>query len=541
MWIDEFGHDLGQFGFYYILPHYKGKGRVWYRTKGRAKGKALIQQPGQPEPQGMRAPPPGIPMYAPNRRGQIRAVLRSSDGRLVAFSSSGSEEEPAEGGSSNDEGPAGVAEQAEEESVAVAEEEPDSDDFSPWPPLPREQVGRLTHERCTQTLTVYPRNAGTIPGAHGPILDPNGYPEALHEVRVPWNIFRHRFKFEVRRYSHKNIMFIVWRRDLHQVTQEATLAHSLSEEGYNVLLDDWLIPIWLYYALIEELRRTVGPPSPDTSDSGSDAAEEWTNPENALTSDAMCPNMRISPSALRYDCDAYCSHTSGELYQRMSRNQHRSLYGQGFLMVFSPTSDQEPFALLGGSLNSGESASSSSGNVNPVPVLPFPMSKGKGKDATYLTPPWYAHHFGQSDQPAEEELAPDDNVLTLPQQSFELPNDVVHSQRYVIGKGKGGPIVKGKPAYTLEFRSDKGKGRQVQPPGTHSSDEDDHAPDGWHEWRRQQEAIHAALGYPAGEDDGAGVGDLGDDEIRHWREPDPDEMFRPRTRVPGDTPPSRGF
>ena len=133
----------------------------------------------------------------------------------------------------------------------------------------------------------------------------------------------------------------------------------------------------------------------------------------------MCPNMRISPSALRYDCDAYCSHTSGELYQRMSRHQHRSLHGHGFLMVVSPTSSQEPFALLGGPLNSGEPASSSSGNVNPVAsVLPFSMSKGKGKGATYLTPPWYAHHFGQSDQPAEEELAPDDNVLTLPQQSL---------------------------------------------------------------------------------------------------------------------------
>ena len=78
----------------------------------------------------------------------------------------------------------------------------------------------------------------------------------------------------------------------------------------------------------------------------------------------------------------------------------------------------------------------------------------------------------------------------------------------------------------------------MQPPGTHSSDEDDDAPDGWNEWRRQQEAIHAALGYPAGEDDGAGLGDLGDYEVRHWREPDPDEMFLPRSRVPGDTPPS---
>ena len=150
--------------------------------------------------QGMRAPQPGIPMYAPNKRGQTRAVYRSSDGRLVAFSSSGSEEEPA---AAAEEEPAAVASSgAEEESVALAEDDPDSDDFDPWPPLPHDLP---TRERYTQTLTVYPRNAGTIPGAHGPVSDPNGYPEALHEVRVPWNIFRHRFKFEVRRFGHNNI------------------------------------------------------------------------------------------------------------------------------------------------------------------------------------------------------------------------------------------------------------------------------------------------------------------------------------------------
>ena len=164
-------------------------------------------------------------------------------------------------------------------------------------------------------------------------------------------------------------------------------------------------------------------------------------------------------------------------------------------------------------------------------VLPFSFSKGKGKGRNYLTPPWYEHHFGQSNPPPDEDTGPEENVLTLPQQSFELPNDVVHSHRYSVGKGKGGPIVKGKPAYTLEFRNDQGKGKQVHPPGTHSSDEHDDAPDGWHEWRRMQEVIHAA------EDDGAGVGDF-DDDMRHWREPDPDEMFLPRSRVPGDTPPS---
>ena len=107
----------------------------------------------------------------------------------------------------------------------------------------------------------------------------------------------------------------------------------------------------------------------------------------------------------------------------------------------------------------------------------------------YLVPPWYEHHFGQPDQPADEEMTPEDNVLTLPQQSFERPNDVVHSHRCMIGKGKDGPIVKGKPAYTLEFRNGKGKGKQVHPPGTHSPEDDDDAPDGWHDWRRVQEAM----------------------------------------------------
>ena len=201
-------------------------------------------------------------------------------------------------------------------------------------------------------------------------------------------------------------------------------------------------------------------------------------------------------------------------------------------MVFTPTGTHDSPALLGRPLTGGEPASSSSSGINPVStMLPYPLSKGKGKGKTYLAPPWYEHHFGPTGPPADEEMAPEENVLTLPQQPFELPNDVVHSHRYVIGKGKGGPIVKGKPAYALEFRNDKGKGRQVLPPGTLPSDEDDDAPDGWHEWRRMQEAIHASL------DDGAGVGDF-DDDITTWREPDPDEMFLPRSRIPGDAPPS---
>ena len=238
--------------------------------------------------------------------------------------------------------------------------------------------------------------------------------------------------------------------------------YTLSEEDYNVLLDDWLIQIWLYYALMEELRPTVGPPSPDTSDSGLDAAEEWTNSDNTLTSDAMCPNMRVSPAALRYDCDAHCSHTSGELYQRMPNHQHRSLSGQGYLLVFTPTGTQGPPALLGGPPSGGEPASSSSSSANPMlSVLPSSLSKGKGKVTGYANPPWYEHHFGQLDLPDDAEMAPEENVLTLPQQPFDLPNDVVHSNRYIIGKAKGGPIVKGKPAYTLEFRHDTGKGKQV--------------------------------------------------------------------------------
>ena len=43
---------------------------------------------------GMRAPQPGLPLYAPNRRGVIRAVDQSCSGKLVAFSSSGSDDNP---------------------------------------------------------------------------------------------------------------------------------------------------------------------------------------------------------------------------------------------------------------------------------------------------------------------------------------------------------------------------------------------------------------------------------------------------------------
>ena len=116
------------------------KGRMWHRSKGKVKGKpstAHGQEHGQPEPQETRAPRPGIPLCAPNKRGEVRAVYRSSDGRLV------------------------------------------SDDFDPLPPLPHEQAGLPSQERCAQTLTVYPRNAGTIPGAHGPIEDPKWFPRII--------------------------------------------------------------------------------------------------------------------------------------------------------------------------------------------------------------------------------------------------------------------------------------------------------------------------------------------------------------------------
>ena len=97
----------------------------------------------------------------------------------------------------------------------------------------------------------------------------------------------------------------------------------------------------------------------------------------------------------------------------------------------------QQMALLGGPVTGGEPASSVSGSVNPVTsVLPFSLSKGKGKGKNCFIPPWYEHHFGQPVEPADEEIAPEDNVLTLPEQSFELPNDVVRSHRYAIGKGK---------------------------------------------------------------------------------------------------------
>ena len=53
----------------------------------------------------------------------------------------------------------------DDEDVAVAKKEPDSDDDDPLPPLPHEQAGRPSREISAQTLAVYPRNAANIPGA----------------------------------------------------------------------------------------------------------------------------------------------------------------------------------------------------------------------------------------------------------------------------------------------------------------------------------------------------------------------------------------
>ena len=50
------------------------------------------QQQGPARITGMWAPQPGIPLYAPNRPGVIRAVYQSCNGKLVAFSSSGSDD-----------------------------------------------------------------------------------------------------------------------------------------------------------------------------------------------------------------------------------------------------------------------------------------------------------------------------------------------------------------------------------------------------------------------------------------------------------------
>ena len=94
MWLAEFGDPVGEYGF---LPYYYevGDGRG-QRANSSARVRAGLNREEQ-------APQPGIPIYARNRRGVLRACYRNSQGRLVAFSSSG----------------------LEEENLAIAEENPD--------------------------------------------------------------------------------------------------------------------------------------------------------------------------------------------------------------------------------------------------------------------------------------------------------------------------------------------------------------------------------------------------------------------------------
>ena len=211
---------------------------------------------------------------------------------------------------------------------------------------------------------------------------------------------------------------------------------------------------------MDGLRRSQSPATPDTSDPGSQASEEW--------GDLL--------DTLRSDCDARSSHNSGELYRRTGRDYHRSLYGGGYLMVCAPShrdADRSPPSVLGGPLHGRELSSSSADRPVRLPV-PYFFPTGKGKN--YSLPPWYNQHFGIPDPPSDEEEAPVENTLTLPQESYDLPRDMVHIHRYGFGKGKwyeGMPVVKGKPAYTLEYRNDKGKGKQMPPSGTPS-----HADDG---------------------------------------------------------------
>ena len=98
MWYNEFGDFIGELRSLLVTPLSTtgvGKGVCRRRMKGKGKGRG---QPGCKEC--------NIPIYAPTRRGVVRACYRGDDGELVAFFSSGSE------------------------SVKVAEEEPDSDDTS---------------------------------------------------------------------------------------------------------------------------------------------------------------------------------------------------------------------------------------------------------------------------------------------------------------------------------------------------------------------------------------------------------------------------
>ena len=94
-------------------------------------------------------------------------------------------------------------------------------------------------------------------------------------------------------------------------------------------------------------------------------------------------------------------------------------------MVFVPSSH---VGLPAGSpLDSREPASSRTDHPVNL-VAPFYFPKGKGKN--YSMTPWFNHHFGFPDPPSrDEEKVPEENPLTLPQESFDLPNDMVQRQR----------------------------------------------------------------------------------------------------------------
>ena len=286
-----------------------------------------------------------------------------------------------------------------EENLAIAEEDPDSDACDPFPPLPHEQAGLPSREISTQTLTVYPRSAANIPGAYGPVADPDGYPEALHDMRLPWNIFHRRFKFEVRQCSLGLLCgvitwvntFVTPRLSFHCVRKITTLCWKLG---------DWLnsnLPLLCICGRAAPIARASYAERIRLRIRGVGRVGE---PRDTLRADVMCPNMRMALSALRYDCDAYSSHTSGELCRRMDRNHHRSVYGGGYLVVFVPSRRGGPSAVFGGPLHSGEPSGSSADN--PVgPVVPCIFLKGEGKN--YSLPPWYNHHLAIPDPPSRDE------------------------------------------------------------------------------------------------------------------------------------------
>ena len=117
-------------------------------------------------------------------------------------------------------------------------------------------------------------------------------------------------------------------------------------------------------------------------------------------------------------------------------------------------------------------------------MVPFFFPKGKGNN--YSFPHWYNHHLGIPDPPSrDEEEAPAANVVTLPQVIRCTYIGMVLVKARVT---RVRPLSK-VTSYTWEYRNDTGNGKQIQPAGTPSSEDDD-APDGWHEWRRAQEAIY---------------------------------------------------